>query len=69
LLLSNGYTSNRFVQAKVVNNKIDRSSMKVVNSVSDFILAKSREFYMKNRNFLEDSSLMDEEKQELLRAY
>ncbi|MCX5982516.1 MAG: type II toxin-antitoxin system RnlB family antitoxin [Nostocales cyanobacterium LacPavin_0920_SED1_MAG_38_18] len=69
LLLANGYTSNRFVQAKVVNHKIDRVSMKVVNSVSDFILKKSREFYINNRNFVEDSSLMDEEQQELLRIY
>jgi hypothetical protein len=69
LLLSNGYTSNRFIQAKVVNHKIDKNSMKVVNSVSDFILEKSREFYIKNKNFVEDSSLIDEEKRRLLSIY
>lgn len=69
LLLANGYTSNRFIQAKVVDHKINRFSMQVINSVSDFILKKSQEFYIKNRNFVEDSSLMDDEQQELLRIY
>jgi hypothetical protein len=66
LLLANGYTSNRFIQASVVDNKIDKGSMKVINRVSNLVLEKSREFYKNNRSFIEDSSLTDKEQQELL---
>ena len=69
LLLSNGNSSNRFVEVTVNKAKIERRSMKVIehSSLEPYLIKKSREFYMSHQ-FIVDSSniLLDEEKFNLI---
>jgi hypothetical protein len=71
LLLSNGYSSNRFVEADMCEAKVNRKTMKVVSqsSLDSPIIGKTCEFY-KSHAYLVESNyiLMDEEKYYLLHA-
>ena len=69
LLLSNGNSSNRFVEANVNKAKIDRRSMKVIrdSSLDASFIKKTREFYKFHRSILDSSNiLLDEEKFNLI---
>ena len=66
LLLSNGYSSNRFVQATVKDSQINKSSIKILKTVDSLLLKKSHDFYSKNRKFVENSILGEQEQKELL---
>jgi Antitoxin to bacterial toxin RNase LS or RnlA len=57
LLLCNGYSSNRFIQAEFFNRQIDRLSIKVLKNIDSALLEKSQEFYQENQHFLENSIL------------
>lgn len=69
LLLSNGNSSNRFVEANVNNSKIDRRSMKVIghSSLESSFVKKTREFYKSHQSILDSSNiLLDDEKFNLI---
>ncbi|MBD2177979.1 type II toxin-antitoxin system RnlB family antitoxin [Pseudanabaena sp. FACHB-1998] len=69
LLLSNGNSSNRFVEARVNKAKIDRRSMKVIgySSLEASFIKKTREFYKSHKSILDNSTiLLDEEKFNLI---
>lgn len=71
LLLSNGYSSNRFVEADVSEAKVIRRSMKVIDpsSLDKWLLEKTYDFY-KSHPFLVESNtiLLDEEKYYLIHS-
>ena len=62
LLLANGNSSNRFIRTKIKNSEIDRTSMKVLKDIDNSIVIKSRDFYRKNKDLLDNSILSDKEK-------
>jgi hypothetical protein len=69
LLLSNGNSSNRFVEASVNKAKIDRRSMKVIghSSLEPSFIKKTKEFYKSHQSILDNSCiLLDEEKFDLI---
>jgi hypothetical protein len=71
LLLANGYNSNRFVEADVIESKINRRSMKVIepSNLDEFLLKKIRIFYKSNPDILEGNAiLLDEEKYQLIHS-
>ncbi|BBD68174.1 antitoxin RnlB [Nostoc commune NIES-4072] len=71
LLLSNGYSSNRFVEADVFEAQINRRSMKVIDfsKLDDFLIEKTHEFYKSHPYLLETNSiLLDEEKYYLIHS-
>jgi hypothetical protein len=70
LLLSNGYSSNRFIEVNINNSKIDRSSMKVIESYTiekDF-LDKTHEFYRSHPHLLENNFILLDEEKNLIRG-
>ncbi|MEH2397212.1 type II toxin-antitoxin system RnlB family antitoxin [Nostoc sp.] len=71
LLLSNGYSSNRFVEADVFEAKVNRRSMKVIDfsKLDDFLIGKTHEFYKSHPYLVESNSiLLDEEKYYLIHS-
>ena len=69
LLLSNGYSSNRFVEAEASEAKVNRRSMKVIDSsnLDEFLLGKTHDFYKSHPYLVESNSiLLDEQKYHLL---
>jgi hypothetical protein len=69
LLLSNGYSSNRFVEVDVSEAKVNRCSMKVIDSsnLDEFILEKTHDFYKSHPYLVESNSiLLDEQKYHLI---
>jgi hypothetical protein len=71
LLLSNGYNSNRFVEADVCEAKVNRRSMKVIDSstLDEFLLEKTYDFYKSHPYLVESNSiLLDEEKYYLIHS-
>lgn len=69
LLLSNGYNSNRFVEADVIEAKVNRRSMKVIDSstLDECLLGKTHEFYKSHPYLVESNSiLLDEDKYNLI---
>lgn len=69
LLLSNGYSSNRFVKADVCNSKVNRREMSVINSsiLDESIVSKIYEFYKSHPYIVERNNiLLDEEKYDLI---
>jgi hypothetical protein len=71
LLLSNGYSFNRFVEVAVYKGKVDRKSMKVVDSASldKIIISKTDDFYKSHPSLVERNHiLLDEEKHDLMCA-
>ena len=69
LLLTNGNSSNRFVEVNVKKAKIERRSMKVIehSSLEPCLIKKSREFYTSHQFILDSSNiLLDEEKFNLI---
>ena len=63
LLLANGCSSNRFVQAEVKEGKIDRSSAKVIehSCLGEALLEKVREFHVNHSHLIEKSNILTEE--------
>ncbi|MGO4348141.1 type II toxin-antitoxin system RnlB family antitoxin [Paenibacillus sp. MCAF9] len=57
LLLSNGVSSNRFVEAEFNGEHFDYSSFKTLRSVCIAIKKESTEFYKNHTDFLENSTL------------
>ncbi|MGG0569098.1 type II toxin-antitoxin system RnlB family antitoxin [Priestia megaterium] len=57
LLLSNGVSSNRFLEAEFDGLAFNRSSFKSLNDVNQLIKKESSEFYQKNLDFVENSVL------------
>jgi hypothetical protein len=57
LLLSNGVSSNRFVEADYDGEKFDYSSFKTLNQVGLEIKKESSEFYRTHTEFLTNSIL------------
>ncbi len=71
LLLSNGYSSNRFVEVEVSEAKVNNRSMKVIDSsnLDEFLLRKTYEFYKCHPYLVESNSiLLDEEKYHLIHS-
>lgn len=71
LLLSNGYNSNRFVEADVCEAKVNRRSMKVIDSstLDELLLEKTHDFYKSHPYLVESNSiLLDEEKYHLIHS-
>jgi hypothetical protein len=71
LLLANGYNSNRFVEADVIESKINRRSMRVIepSNLDELLLKKIRIFYKYNPDILEGNAiLLDEEKYQLIHS-
>lgn len=71
LLLSNGYSSNRFVEADVFEAQVNRRSMKVIDfsKLDDFLIEKNHEFYKSHPYLLETNSiLLNEEKYYLIHS-
>lgn len=71
LLLANGYNSNRFVEADVIESKINRRSMRVIepSNLDELLLKKIRIFYKSNPDILEGNAiLLDEEKYQLIHS-
>lgn len=71
LLLSNGYTSNRFVEANVFKAKVDRRSMKVIapSSIDNSLIDKTYDFYKTHPYLLDNNNiLLDEEKYYLVNS-
>jgi Antitoxin to bacterial toxin RNase LS or RnlA len=69
LLLSNGHSFNRFVEVAVCKGKVDRRSMKVVDSSSldKNIISKTDDFYKAHPLLVESNHiLLDEEKHDLM---
>ncbi|MBE9009275.1 type II toxin-antitoxin system RnlB family antitoxin [Pseudanabaenaceae cyanobacterium LEGE 13415] len=69
LLLSNGFRPNRFVEADVIEAKISRPSMRVVeiSSLDETVIEKTYEFYKSHPNLVESNNiLMEEEKYYLI---
>ncbi|GAB1539942.1 hypothetical protein NUACC21_26110 [Scytonema sp. NUACC21] len=69
LLLSNGYSSNRFIEAEVCKTKVNRSSMKVINSsnLDEFFIKRTQEFYKSHPELVENNNILqDEEKYYLI---
>jgi Antitoxin to bacterial toxin RNase LS or RnlA len=69
LLLSNGHSFNRFVEGAVCKGKVDRRSMKVVDSSSldNIIISKTDDFYKAHPLLVESNHiLLDEEKHNLM---
>ncbi|NJL82546.1 MAG: hypothetical protein HC890_05545 [Chloroflexaceae bacterium] len=61
LLLSNGLCSNRFMEAIVKENKIDKFSIKILKNAEPFILDRATEFYQTHEEFVYNSILLEEE--------
>lgn len=57
LLLSNGVSSNRFMEAEFDGIAFNRTSFKTLQSVNKVIKEESSEFYQKNLEFVENSVL------------
>lgn len=69
LLLSNGFSSNRFFQVEIKEGKIDRRYIKVVDvaSLDGKIIERVNLFYKRNVDLLRNNHiLLDEEKEFLL---
>lgn len=69
LLLCNGYSTNRFVEASVCGSKVNRRSMRVIeSSILDKSTIKNiNKFYKKNRHLLENNDiLLDDQKYDLI---
>lgn len=69
LLLSNGYNTNRFVEADVNEAKVDRKSMKVIDisSLDKTLIDRTYKFYKTHSDLVNNSNiLLDEEKYYLL---
>ncbi|MEK5428290.1 type II toxin-antitoxin system RnlB family antitoxin [Cytobacillus sp. FSL R7-0680] len=57
LLLSNGLTSNRFLEAEFDGRKFQYSSIKPVMNLDDLIKNESIHFYRENHDLLQNSVL------------
>lgn len=57
LLLSNGISSNRFVEAEFDGDKFKYTSFKALNNVDTGIVKESSDFYRKHSALLENSVL------------
>lgn len=57
LLLSNGLSSNRFVEAQFENGHFDTSSFKVLKDINDELKSEIAKFYMENQHVLDNSIL------------
>jgi Antitoxin to bacterial toxin RNase LS or RnlA len=71
LLLSNGHSFNRFVEVAICNGKVDRRSMKVIDSSSldKSIISFTDNFYKSHPSLVESNHiLLDEEKHDLICA-
>ncbi|MCM0591924.2 MAG: type II toxin-antitoxin system RnlB family antitoxin [Gloeotrichia echinulata DEX184] len=71
LLLSNGYSSNRFIEADVYEAKVNRGSMKVIDSskLDEFLMRKTHDFYKSHPKLVESNNiLLDEEKYHLIHS-
>jgi hypothetical protein len=69
LLLSNGYSSNRFIEAEVCEARVNRRSMRVIDSsnLDEFIIGRTYDFYKSHSYLVEmNSILLDEEKYHLI---
>lgn len=69
LLLSNGYSSNRFIEAEVESSRVIRKSMKVISSsdLDDNFLELTHEFFRSQPNLIEKNFiLLDKEKYSLI---
>lgn len=69
LLLANGCSPNRFVEADMNMDRIDRRSMRVVDvfELDEIIVSKAHEFYVTNPNLVKNNHiLLDDEKYNLL---
>jgi hypothetical protein len=69
LLLSNGYSFNRFVEVAVCKGKVDRRSMKVVDfsNLDETIISFTDNFYKLHPSLVENNHiLLDEEKHDLM---
>jgi Antitoxin to bacterial toxin RNase LS or RnlA len=65
LLLCNGNSQNRFIEAAVSKSKCDRNSMKIAteSGLGELLTDKIDGFYRANKSLIEDSNiLMDEDK-------
>jgi len=63
LLLSNGYSSNRFVEANVNEAKFDRHSMRVIDTsnVDKDVTVEADKFYKSHPLLVENNSILSEE--------
>lgn len=71
LLLSNGYSPNRFVEADVCEAKVNRRSMRVIDSSSldESLIGKTHNFYKFHPYLVESNNiLLDEEKYHLVHS-
>lgn len=69
LLLSNGYSSNRFIEANVCEAKVNRRTMRVIDSsnLDELIIGKTHEFYKSHPYLVQNNSiLLDDEKSYLI---
>jgi hypothetical protein len=57
LLLTNGLSSNRFIEAQFDGAKFDKSSFKSIKIIDDFIKAQLIEFYKNNVQYVDKSVL------------
>lgn len=57
LLLSNGVSSNRYLEANFDGKQFDYSSFRSINEIDTEIKKESCEFYRKNKGLLENSIL------------
>lgn len=71
LLLSNGYSPNRFIEADINKSKINRRSMRVIESsnLDKLIISKALEFYRSHSQLVERNNiLLEEEKYHLMHS-
>jgi hypothetical protein len=71
LLLSNGYSSNRFIEADVYKAKVNRDTMRVIDSsnVDEFFIRRTHDFYKSHPYLVEiNNILLDEEKYNLIHS-
>jgi hypothetical protein len=71
LLLSNGYSFNRFAETLIYGGKIDRKSIRIIDSseLENIILLKANNFYKSHAYLVERNNiLMEEEKYYLINA-
>lgn len=57
LLLSNGVSSNRFIEAEFDGDKFNYNSFKSLKDVDTLVVQKSSDFYQRNLSLLKNSVL------------
>ena len=57
LTVINGLSSNRYLEAVIIDGKVDRRSFKVVKSVQNDIKLVSARFFRNNRNIVESGTI------------